>query len=175
MFHIFAHFYAFTLIDLEHKGVAPSVYYSVCLKKKNFSFGHNFWLVADRAFIFHMCIPCGHLLRLRSNMKVTICKKKVGVGGKHWSFKNTSYLKFVLKGDWAVVWKMGLKTLYQTTKFYLCPNSRQQFQCDSHGAILFPYGRNIVGKGENACFQHFLLVPQCFQEAFFFQGHENLG
>ena len=29
---------------------------------------------------------------------------------------------------------------------------------------------NIVGKGENACFQHFLLFPSCFQKAFFSQG-----
>ena len=27
---------------------------------------------------------------------------------------------------------------------------------------------NIVGKGENAGYQHFLLFPQCFQKAFFF-------
>ena len=26
---------------------------------------------------------------------------------------------------------------------------------------------NIVGKGEDAAYQHFLLFPQCFQEAFF--------
>ena len=25
---------------------------------------------------------------------------------------------------------------------------------------------NIVGKGENAGYQHFLLFPQCFQKAF---------
>ena len=27
---------------------------------------------------------------------------------------------------------------------------------------------NIVGKGENADYQHFLLYPQCFQKASFF-------
>ena len=26
---------------------------------------------------------------------------------------------------------------------------------------------NIVGKGENAGYQHFLIFPQCFQKAFF--------
>ena len=33
----------------------------------------------------------------------------------------------------------------------------------------FVLGRieNIVGKGENAGYQHFLLFPQCFQKAFF--------
>ena len=29
--------------------------------------------------------------------------------------------------------------------------------------------KNIVGKGENAGYQHFLLFPQCFQKAFSFQ------
>ena len=27
---------------------------------------------------------------------------------------------------------------------------------------------NILGKGENAGYQHFLLFPQCFQKAYFF-------
>ena len=33
--------------------------------------------------------------------------------------------------------------------------------------LKFALGRveNIVGKGENAGFQHFLLFPQCFQKA----------
>ena len=29
---------------------------------------------------------------------------------------------------------------------------------------------NIVGKGENAGYQHFFLFPQCFQKAFFSCG-----
>ena len=34
--------------------------------------------------------------------------------------------------------------------------------------LKFAFGRveNIVGKGENAGYQHFLLFPQCFQKAF---------
>ena len=37
-----------------------SVCLTVCLfvRGKNFNIGHNFWTVSDRAFIFHMCIPC---------------------------------------------------------------------------------------------------------------------
>ena len=31
---------------------------------------------------------------------------------------------------------------------------------------VFDRAENIVGKGENACYQHFLLFPQCFQKAF---------
>ena len=35
--------------------------------------------------------------------------------------------------------------------------------------LKFVLGReeNIVGKGENAGYQHFLFFPQCFQKAFF--------
>ena len=32
---------------------------------------------------------------------------------------------------------------------------------------LYDKVENIVGKGENAGYQHFLLFPQCFQKAFF--------
>ena len=33
---------------------------------------------------------------------------------------------------------------------------------------------NIVGKGENAAYQHYLLFPQCFQKASF-SGLPNVG
>ena len=33
--------------------------------------------------------------------------------------------------------------------------------------FVFERVENIVGKGENAGYQHFLLFPQCFQEAFY--------
>ena len=36
---------------------------------------------------------------------------------------------------------------------------------------VFDRVENIVGKGENAGYQHFLLFPQCFQKASFFGGH----
>ena len=32
---------------------------------------------------------------------------------------------------------------------------------------------NIVGKGENAGFQHFLIFPQCFQKPLFFRVFES--
>ena len=32
--------------------------------------------------------------------------------------------------------------------------------------MIFVFDKNIVGKGENAGYQHFLLFPQCFQSAF---------
>ena len=40
---------------------------------------------------------------------------------------------------------------------------------DVNKNLKFVLGRveNIVGKGENTGYQHFLLFPQCFQNAFF--------
>ena len=35
-------------------------------------------------------------------------------------------------------------------------------------SFIFERVENIVGKGENAAYQHFLLFPKCFQVAFFF-------
>ena len=42
--------------------------------------------------------------------------------------------------------------------------------------LKFDMGRveNIVGKGENAGYQHFLLFPQCFQMAFFSRSFKGL-
>ena len=38
--------------------------------------------------------------------------------------------------------------------------------------IVFDRVENIVGRGENAGFQHFLLFPQCFQKAFYSESLE---
>ena len=40
--------------------------------------------------------------------------------------------------------------------------------------MIFVFDRleNIVEKGENACYQHFLLFPQCFQNAFYSRSLE---
>ena len=37
--------------------------------------------------------------------------------------------------------------------------------------LTFVFGsvRNIIGKGENVCYQHFILFPQWFQKGFFLQ------
>ena len=52
---------------------------------------------------------------------------------------------------------------------------RSQLEAFTDGKIkvlkmmIFVFDRveNIVGKGENAGYQHFLLLPQCFQRAFY--------
>ena len=43
---------------------------------------------------------------------------------------------------------------------------RQQFNRDSNNKFVCSRLENIVGKEENAGNQHFLLFPQCFQEAY---------
>ena len=37
--------------------------------------------------------------------------------------------------------------------------------------FVFDRVENIVGNGENASYQHFPLVPKCFQEVNLLQGH----
>ena len=56
--------------------------------------------------------------------------------------------------DWSKLKELAVDTINVTEKFK------------------FVLGRveNIVGKGENAGYQHFLLFLQCFPKAFFFQG-----
>ena len=44
-----------------------------------------------------------------------------------------------------------------------------QHNCDQITEIYFGREENIVGKGENAGYQYFLLFPQCFQKASFTQ------
>ena len=61
-------------------------------------------------------------------------------------------------------------TLYQTTKFQTCPNSKHlPMTIIPTQKLKFALGiaENIVGKGENACYQHFLLFPLCFQKLSF--------
>ena len=41
--------------------------------------------------------------------------------------------------------------------------------------VVFHRIENIVGKEENAGYQHFLLFPQCFQKAFSFSGSTLCG
>ena len=57
-------------------------------------------------------------------------------------------------------------TIYQTTSFWPRPNSKH-LQTTIHMLLkwrfVFDRAENIVGKGENAGYQHFLLFPQCFQ------------
>ena len=58
-------------------------------------------------------------------------------------------------------------TVYQTTNFW---SKLREFEfadnkLDLIEKLKFVLGRveNVVGKGENAGFQHFLLFPQCFK------------
>ena len=59
-------------------------------------------------------------------------------------------------------------SLYQTTNFLLVRIEsicRRQNICNLKTEILLEWVGNIVGKGENAGYQNFLLFPLCFQKA----------
>ena len=53
---------------------------------------------------------------------------------------------------------------YQTTHFQTLPNWLQQFEFDENGEMFTKRIENIVGKGEIACYEQFLLFPTCFQK-----------
>ena len=61
-------------------------------------------------------------------------------------------------------------TLFQMTKFWACPNRKHlqttKSNVTQNNKVVFHRIENIVGKEENAGYQHFLLFPQCFQKAF---------
>ena len=59
-------------------------------------------------------------------------------------------------------------TLYQTAEFRLAQTESicRQIKCYSKFKVVFHRTENIVGKEENAGYQHFPLFPQCFQKAF---------
>ena len=59
-----------------------------------------------------------------------------------------------------------LLTLYQRTNFYTGLNLQTPKVTEK---LKFVFGRveNIVGKGENAGYQHFLVFPQCFLKVSF--------
>ena len=61
-------------------------------------------------------------------------------------------------------------THYLTTNFRLFQTERVcrlHFRFDENGSKLSKPVENIVGKGEIACYEQFLLFPQCFQKACF--------
>ena len=71
-------------------------------------------------------------------------------------------------------------TLYQTQTYEILDRSKLKAFADNNlniaKMIIILYDRveNIVGKGENAGYQHFLLFPQCFQKAYS-QGCKTSG
>ena len=59
-------------------------------------------------------------------------------------------------------------THYQTTNFRLFQTERNDhFKFDKNGRKLSKWVGNTAGKGEIACYEQFLLFPQCFQKACF--------
>ena len=55
-----------------------------------------------------------------------------------------------------------LLTLYQMTKFSPNPFSDNKIKVAKMIIVIFERVENIMGKGENAVYLHFLLFPKCF-------------
>ena len=64
-FHI-SHVYSLLQDLLHHATIFDLVTltWKFDLLFKNFNLGHNLWTVGDRAFIFHMCIPCDKIFHI---------------------------------------------------------------------------------------------------------------
>ena len=82
----------------------------------------------------------------------------------------TSQIRYLLSRTMYLP-KVKPLTLYQTTKF-LDWSKLKAFADDKIKllkmiTIVFDSVENIVGKGENVGFQHFLLFPQCFQKVLY--------
>ena len=62
-------------------------------------------------------------------------------------------------------------THYQMTNFILFQTERiytdNNFKFDENGSKLSKWVENTVGQGEIACYEQFLIFPQCFQKACF--------
>ena len=69
----------------------------------------------------------------------------------------------ILDMSWLKEFADCVLTLHQTTKFWTWPNCKA-FANDKLNLAKMMIGQNnIVGKGENAGYQHFVLFPACFQ------------
>ena len=64
-----------------------------------------------------------------------------------------------------VHWHAEILTLYQTTNFLTSQNWKHLQNLVEKFKFVLRKVENIVEKGENAGYQHFLLFPQCFQKA----------
>ena len=64
--------------------------------------------------------------------------------------------------------KMSVLSLYLICQFWALPIQQQvTIWCQKYGQMgiqLSDGPENIVGKGEIACYEQFLLFPQCFQK-----------
>ena len=104
-----------------------------------------------------MCYGCNlHLLTadLKLNDRGLKWKKSEEYACRDSDFKNQNSLS-------------NEKSIYQTKNFTSVHNWNRLQTTNVPKMVVFVFDRkeNIVGKGENAGYQHFLLFPQSFQEA----------
>ena len=91
-----------------------------------------------------------------SNENLTIMRKKASDNSVGKEAKSMVICRF-----------MQALTHYQTTNFRLSKLKEfadDNFRFHENGKKLFKWVENTVGKGEIACYEQFLLFPQCFQK-----------
>jgi hypothetical protein len=93
----------FLCLRIERSGaysfwpVRPSVCLSVC---KTFNIGHIFWMVSDRTFIFHMCVPYDKTFLLVPNFltlwpwpwSLTHFSKNFNIGHIFWMASDRAFI-----------------------------------------------------------------------------------
>jgi hypothetical protein len=91
------HFYAPISKDRGHIVLGLHVHLSVC---KKFNFGHMLWLINDRAFIFHMCVPCDKDLSIgtlifyfmTSTLKFNLLFKNLNIDHILWMVSDRAFI-----------------------------------------------------------------------------------
>ena len=159
-----------------------SICLCVCLfVRKNFYIGHIFWLVGLGAFIFHMSIPYDKTFLLvpssRSSVKVKyqghkVWKKWPLLGNyKHSLFFLESHLFACLlmlsilcnQEFWPIVHSLPNYEILDLFRLKAFADDKLNFTTNID--FLLDIVENIVGKVENAGYQHFLFFLQCCQKA----------
>ena len=126
-----------------------------------------------------------HLLVPRSSAKVKVKYKgyisqKIAVSGVFMFHKHILFVLFNLSSAnaFSLVWSKILSHgngLQNLVGDIIERMGKQQDNVAKMVTSVFYRKESILGKGENAAYQHFLLFPQCFQKPLFFVSFKNLG
>ena len=101
-----------------------SFFLFVC-QQKTWYIGHNFWMVSDRTFIFHMCIPFGKTFFVLVSRSGSSVKAEVKYQGHikkmlrgHWRFTNTAtQLFFIFRSIWTFLFFFEINKTWRQRMF----------------------------------------------------------
>ena len=115
--------------------------------------GGGNYIVCDRAFKFYICIPWCKNLSLVTKSRSFVKVRYQGHNFEKMAFANTPCLLKPVPNDKVLDW------------FKLKAFADDRTRVAENLKFAFERVENIVGKGENAGYQHFILFPQCFEKA----------